>query len=103
MQEVHGAIRHELLPGWSLGVLGRYGNNKSLTTALGGSTATAIDTWSANISVQHNLRKNLRLDFGYAHEFQDQSGTLDPAFLGGAHRNRVYITIGYQWAKPLGR
>jgi hypothetical protein len=85
-----------------LGFLGRYGNNKSITTPAGG-TPTSFDSFSAGLSVQHNLRKNLRLDFGYAHEFQDQSGMLDPALLGAAHRNRVYITIGYEWGKPLGR
>jgi hypothetical protein len=44
----------------------------------------------------------LGLHFGYAHDFQQQSGFADPAQKLDAHRNRFFITLSYQWAKPLG-
>jgi hypothetical protein len=102
LQDIHGALRQELFPGWALNLSTSYGNNKSLTVPATGS-ASSVDFVSLQASVARNLGKKLDLHVGYAHEFQDQSGTIDPAFLGGAHRNRVFVTLGYQWAKPLGR
>ena len=102
LQGVHAAIRQELFPGWALGFSGSYGNNKALTVPVSGS-ASSIDTTSVGVSLERNLGRNLGLRLGYAHDFQDQAGTLDPNFLGGAHRNRFFVTLGYQWARPLGR
>jgi len=101
-QSVYGNLRQELFPGWALGVSVSYGNNKAMTVPVQGS-ASSIDTASVGASLERNLGKNLGLHIGYSHDFQDQTGTLDPNFLGGAHRNRFFVTLGYQWARPLGR
>jgi len=102
LQGVHANFRQELFPGWALGLSASYGNNKSLTVPIAGA-ASSINTASGGASLERNLGRNLGLHIGYSHEFQDQTGTLDPNFLGGAHRNRFFVTLGYQWARPLGR
>jgi hypothetical protein len=102
LQSVHASLRQELFPGWAFGLSGSYGNNKALTVPVAGS-ATSIDTATAGVSLERNLGRNLGLRLGYEHDFQDQTGTTNPLFLGGAHRNRFFVTLGYQWARPLGR
>jgi hypothetical protein len=102
LQDVHGSFRQELSPGWALGLSASYGNNKALTLPVA-AAATLIDTASTGISLERNLGRNIALRLGYMHDFQDQAGTADSDFLGAAHRNRFIATIGYQWARPLGR
>jgi hypothetical protein len=89
------------MPGWAVRLGGSYGNNDALTTAFGGSAST-INVTSVSASVERNVGKSLGLRFGYAHDFQQQSGVADPTQKLDAHRNRFFVTLSYQWAKPLG-
>ncbi|HUM04369.1 MAG TPA: hypothetical protein VLT90_02845 [Terriglobales bacterium] len=102
LQDVHAGIRQELYRGWAMGVSGGYGNNKALTVPTT-SAASSIDTATVSASLEHNLGRSFTLRLGYAHAFQDQSATANPAFAGGAHANRYFVTLGYQWERPLGR
>ena len=100
-QAAHGDLRRELFPGWAVRVGGSYGNNKALTAAFGGSGST-INVTSASASLERNVGKSLGLRLGYSHDFQQQSGFADPTQRLDAHRNRFFVTLSYQWAKPLG-
>jgi len=100
-QAAHGDLRRELLPGWAVTLGGSYGNNKALTQAFAGSAGT-IDVTSVSASLERNVGKSLGLRLGYAHDFQQRSGFADPTQELDAHRNRFFITLSYQWAKPLG-
>jgi len=58
---------------------------------------------SAGISLERNVGKGIGLRLGYNRDFQEQyfaptaaTPTLD------ASRNRFFVTLSYQWAKPLG-
>lgn len=102
LQGVHGEIRQQLRPGWAASVGASYGNNKSLTIPTAES-ASKINSASIGMALERNLGKSLGLRVGYAHDFQEQIGTTDPAFQGTAHRNRFSVTLGYQWSRPLGR
>ena len=101
-QGVHGDLRQALSPSWSVSLGGSYGTNRALTVPVAGS-ASSINSASLGASISRNLGKSLSVQAGYAHEFQDQMGTLDAAFQGSAHRNRFFVTLGYQWSRPLGR
>jgi hypothetical protein len=100
-QAAHGDVRREFMPGWAVRLGGSYGNNDALTTAFGGSAST-INVTSVSASLERNVGKSLGLHFGYAHDFQQQSGFVDPTQKFDAHRNRFFVTLSYQWAKPLG-
>ncbi len=102
LQSVHGDIRQELFPGWAVAVGASYGNNESLTVPLAAG-AKSVNSASVGASLERNLGKNLSLRLGYGHDFQEQIGSPDPNLQGGAHRNRFFVTLGYQWARPLGR
>ena len=102
LQGIHGAVRQQLLPGWAVSVGASYGRNESLTVPLVG-TASKINTASLGASLERNLGKSLGVRVGYNHDFQEQVGATDPSLQGTSHRNRFFVTVGYQWSRPLGR
>ena len=48
------------------------------------------------------MGKSIGLRLGYAHDFQEQFGLPAPTPTLDAHQNRFFVTLSYQWAKPLG-
>jgi hypothetical protein len=105
-QNVHGTFRREFVRGWAVALTGVHGTNRSLTVP---STASAnsINLTTGGISLDHNVAKSLGLHVGYTHDFQKQFGLSATGQTGAAptldtHRNRVFVTLSYQWAKPLG-
>lgn len=94
-QNVHGSFRREIVPGWAASVSASYGKNDALVPSEG--NASSIDLTSAGFSVERNVGKSIGMRAGYTHDFQQQYG---PTF--NANRNRVFVTVSYQWAKPLG-
>jgi len=64
--------------------------------------ATSINLTSAGIGLERNVNKSFGLRVGYTHDFQQQFGLPAPNPELDAHRNRVFVTLSYQWAKPLG-
>jgi hypothetical protein len=101
LQTVYGNFRRELVPGWAVALGASHSSNQSLVITEG--NTSSINLTSAGISLERNVGKSLGLRMGYSHDFQEQyflpaAGvpTLD------ASRNRFFVTLSYQWAKPLG-
>ena len=101
VQTVQGAFRRQLTPGWAMGINASHGTNQSLVAPLS-TSASSINLTSAGFSVEHNVGKSLGLRLGYTHDFQEQFGLPGPNPTQDAHRNRFFVTLSYQWAKPLG-
>jgi hypothetical protein len=100
LQSVYGNFRRQLVPGWAAALNVIHGINQSLTIP-STSSATSINLTTAGVSVERNVGKSIGFRLGYTHDFQEQlfntpTPTLD------AHRNRFFVTLSYQWAKPLG-
>ncbi len=102
LENVHAAVRRELLPGWAAAVTATYGNNDSLTLAAA-NTATSFNLTSVGVSLERNIGRSLGLQMGYFHDLQSQSGSTSPSLNFDANRNRFFVTLSYQWAKALGR
>jgi hypothetical protein len=102
VQNVHAAIRREFLPGWAATAEAIYGGNKAITLTAA-DNATSIKATSVGASLERNIGRSLGFRFDYFHDFQNQSGSSDPAQNFDANRNRFSVTLSYQWAKPLGR
>lgn len=100
-QNVHGDVRRQLVPGWAVRLGAAYGRNQSLTLPVTGIGST-INVTSASASLERNIGRSLGLRLGYSHDFETQSGFADSTQKIDAHRNRFFITLSYQWAKPLG-
>jgi len=101
VQTVQGAFRRRLTSGWAVGISASHGTNQSLVAPLS-TSASSINLTSAGFSVEHNVGKSLGLRLGYTHDFQEQFGLPAPNPTQDAHRNRFFVTLSYQWAKPLG-
>jgi hypothetical protein len=101
LQTVHGTFRRELVPGWAAALTASHGTNQSLVPSA--SSASSINLTSAGISLERNVGKSIALRLGYSHDFQEQFvGLAVPPQTLDAHRNRFFVTLSYQWAKPLG-
>jgi hypothetical protein len=99
LQNVHGSFRRELVPGWAATVTASHGTNQSITAA-SQSSASSINLTSTGVSLERNVGKSIGLRLGYSHDFQEQFGS--PAQTFNASKNRFFVTLSYQWAKPLG-
>jgi hypothetical protein len=106
LQTVHGNFRRQLTARWAAALTASYGTNDSLTVPFVNS-ASSINVTSAGISVERNVAKSLGFRMGYEHDFQQQFGLpgvfqTSPLQTLDANRNRFFVTLSYQWAKPLG-
>jgi hypothetical protein len=101
LQTVQGTFRRQLTPAWAAAVTASHGTNQSLIVPSTGS-ASSINLTSAGISLERNVGKSFGLRLGYNHDFQQRFGVPDSAQTLDAHRNRFFVTLSYQWAKPLG-
>ncbi|MGB6776103.1 MAG: hypothetical protein WBE45_17180 [Terriglobales bacterium] len=101
VQNVHGNFRRELVPGWTAALTASYGTNQSITVPFA-SSANSVNLTSAGIALERNVRKSIGLRMGYTHDFQEQFGLSAPTLTQDASRNRFFVTLSYQWAKPLG-
>jgi len=99
LQSVHGAFRRELVPGWAAAITANHGANTNQSVTGSSATGTSsINSTSAGISLERNVGKSIGLRLGYNHDFQEQFGAAPFS----AHKNRFFVTLSYQWAKPLG-
>lgn len=102
LEDIHGAVRREFLPGWSAAVMASYGDNESLTL-ISATSATSIKTTSVGASVGRNIGRSFGFQFAYFHDLQSQAGVSGLPTNYDANRNRFSVTLSYQWAKALGR
>jgi hypothetical protein len=102
LQDVHAAVRRELIPGWAATLGVTHGSNGSITLA-SSTSATSIKTTSVGASLERNIGRSLGFQIGYFHDFQNQSGSSDATQNVDANRNRFSVTLSYQWARSLGR
>ena len=99
LQAVHGNFRRVLVPGWAVALTASHGTNQSIFTT----GASSITVTSAGIALERNVGKSIGLRLGYTHDFQEQYLALPSATPTlDASRNRFFVTLSYQWAKPLG-
>jgi hypothetical protein len=102
LQNVYGNFRRQLVPGWAAALTASHGTNQSIIAPSAGS-ASSINLTSAGLTVERNVGKRVGFVLGYSHDFQEQffAPTVSPQTLG-ASRNRFFVTLSYQWVKPLG-
>jgi hypothetical protein len=106
LQTIYGNLRRQLTPGWAAALNATHGTNQSLIVP-SATSASSVNLTSAGISLEHNVGKSVGLRMGYTHDFQQQFGVPGPTQTSplqtlDASRNRFFVTLSYQWAKPLG-
>ncbi len=101
LQNVYANFRRELVPGWAAALTVLRGTNQSIVAPATGS-ASSINLTTTGVSLERNVGKSIGLRLGYTHDFQQQFGLPAPTPTLDDHRNRFFVTLSYQWAKPLG-
>lgn len=101
LQSIHGTFRRQLTTAWAASVTATRGTNQSVTVPFA-TSASSINLTSVGFSVERNVGKSMGFRMGYSHDFQEQFGLPAPNPTQSANRNRVFVTLNYQWAKPLG-
>ena len=78
---------------------GGYAQNDVLASAV--TAANNGHTWSGTASVQQQFGQHLNVQLGYTRLHQSYSGV---AVLANApNTNREFVSISYQFSRPLGR
>lgn len=85
---------------WTLGATASYMNNKNVTPALFTSSPGGRSI-SGSVSVQHTISEHLNAECGYQRLHQSYPGI--PVLTNAPDSDRVYITVSYQFTRPLGR
>ena len=94
------SLRQQLSPNWSGQVVGAYSINKTVTpfaflSSPGGHSV------SGSVSIQRRLGQNFSAEAGYTRLHQSYSSIA--AISTAPDTNREWLSISYQFARPLGR
>ena len=104
LQNIYANFRRQLVPGWAAALNVTHGTNHSLVP-VSANSATSINLTSAGVSMERNVGKSIGFRMGYTHDFQQQLNAPCPVQTSSscdASRNRFFVTLSYQWARPLG-
>jgi hypothetical protein len=106
VQTEYGNFRRQLTPGWTATVNASHGANQSLIVPTS-TSASSVNLTTVGFSLERNVGRSFGLRMGYSHDFQEQFGVPGPTPGSplqtlDASRNRFFVTLSYQWAKPLG-
>jgi hypothetical protein len=92
------SARWQMTHTWNAGVAGAYAINKNVTPYLP-LASPGGHSISGTVSFQHSFTDRIRGDFGYTHVHQSYAGI--PLISGAPDTNREFVSITYQFAKPL--
>jgi aerobic-type carbon monoxide dehydrogenase small subunit (CoxS/CutS family) len=99
MDSANASIRQQLTRTLSGSVSGGYAQNDVLASAVAG--ANNGHTWSGTASVQQQFGQHLNVQLGYTRLHQVYSGVAVLATT--PNTNREFVSISYQFSRPLGR
>ena len=99
MDSASGSIRQQIARRLSGSIAGGYAQNDVLGSALAG--ATNGHTVSGTASLQQALSQHISVQVGYTRLHQDYSGVA--VLAATPNTNREFVSISYQFSRPLGR
>jgi hypothetical protein len=99
MDSANASIRQQLTRTLSGSVSGGYAQNNVLASAVAG--ASNGHTWSGTASAQQQFGQHLNVQLGYTRLHQVYSGVAVLATT--PNTNREFVSISYQFSRPLGR
>jgi hypothetical protein len=94
------SVRWQMARTWNAGIAGNYFINKNVTPSFSQSNPGGHSI-SGTASVQHSISEHFVAELGYSRLHQSYS---DVAVISNApDSNREYISLSYQFTRPLGR
>jgi hypothetical protein len=98
MQGVDAEIRRRLAARWTASVRGAYTRNDPLHTL---STSAPLRSFQGNAGIEYRITDNLGVSILYGRQQQRYEYALLPS--ATANQNRVWFSLSYAFARPLGR
>jgi hypothetical protein len=98
MQAVDAEIRRRLAARWTARVGGAYTRNDPLHTL---SATAPLRSFQATAGIEYRLTDNLGMSVLYGRQQQRYEYPLLPS--ATANQNRVWFSLSYVFARPLGR
>ena len=99
MDSANASIRQQLARRLNGSVSGMYTQNDVLGSVLAGSTNG--HTVSGTASLQQEIGQYVNVQLGYTRLHEDYSGVA--VLAGTPNTNREFVSISYQFSRPLGR
>jgi len=99
MDSANASIRQQLTRTLSGSVSGGYAQNDVLASAVAG--ANNGHTWSGTVSAQQQFGQHLNVQLGYTRLHQTYSSVA--VLAATPNTNREFVSISYQFSRPLGR
>jgi hypothetical protein len=96
----NASARWQLARTWTVASAASYVINKN-ATIVDSSSSSGGHSVSGDVSIQHSMSENLRLDIGYLRLHQSYSGIA--VISSAPDSNREYISVSYLFTRPLGR
>jgi hypothetical protein len=96
----NASARWQITRTWTVGSAANYTNNKNVTP-FSSSFNPGGYTVSGTVSVQHSMSEHLKAELGYARLHQSYSGIA--VISNAPDSNREFISVTYQFTRPLGR
>jgi hypothetical protein len=97
---VSGLVQWQMTRTWIVGSTANYSNNGNLTPNIPSSGSGGY-TVSGTVLVQRSMGDHIKAELGYARLHQSYSGIS--VISNAPNSNREFISITYQFARPLGR
>jgi hypothetical protein len=98
MQQGDAEIRRRLAARWTARVGGAYARNNPLHTV---SASAPLRSFQGNAGIEYRLTDNLGASFSYGRQQQRYEYALLPS--ATANQHRVWFSLSYDFARPLGR
>jgi hypothetical protein len=95
------SAKWQLARTWNVGSAASYTNNKSVTPASFLFAQAGGHSIIGTVSVQHPIREDFNVQFGYTRLHQSYSGI--PLILNAPNADREFVSLTYQFARLLGR
>jgi hypothetical protein len=99
LTSVDGAVRRQLTRFSTVGIGGLYGDSNSLS----GTTEARLKTASGSAFWEQQLGRMFALTLGYARDHQNGTGNGSSVTVGDVDHNRAWVTLSYNFTRPLGR
>lgn len=97
---IGGSLSWQISRTWNVGWAASYSSSKSVSPSIF-SSSSGGHTVSGTVSVQHSMSEHLKAELGYARLNQSYSGIT--VISNSPDSNREFISVTYQFTRPLGR
>jgi hypothetical protein len=96
-----GGLRRQLTRTTEVTLGGSYGDSRGLAANSG--LVARVKSGSGSVALEQRMGKSISATLGYGRDYQQQSGSSTPVVSLNTNHNRGWISLRYEFTRPLGR